>query len=145
MLHFTWFAAAQTQLQFYGFFVMVMFGAVYYILPRLTGTEFPLPKLVRVHFWLASGGILLLAVPLALGGIRQGIQLHNSTVPFLDIMKGMLPFLRASTTGELLLLLGHLVFFVNIAGLVNRFYRARVEAMYAEVTADLFKVAEAKP
>src|ERR1017187_8008000 len=39
--HFTWFTVAKGLLNYYGFFAMVMFGAVYYILPQLLGIEFP--------------------------------------------------------------------------------------------------------
>ena len=49
---FTWFGPAQTQLQLLGFFAMIMFGAIYDILPRVMGFELPFPKLVRVQFWL---------------------------------------------------------------------------------------------
>src|SRR5262249_23808084 len=34
-LQFTWFGPALNELNFYGFFAMVMFGAIYAILPRL--------------------------------------------------------------------------------------------------------------
>jgi len=38
--NFTWFVPAQTQWVIYGFFAMTMFGAIYYIVPRITGVEF---------------------------------------------------------------------------------------------------------
>ncbi|HWV98386.1 MAG TPA: cbb3-type cytochrome c oxidase subunit I [Candidatus Acidoferrum sp.] len=144
ILHFTWFTTARSQLQFYGFFSMVMFGAIYHILPQLMRTEFASAKLLRVHLWLALVGTVLMVVPWAVGGIVQGIELQDPKVVFINIMKGSLPFLRVSTIGDLLLLLGHAVFLCNLIGLVVRFYRARAAAAYAAVTADLFKAAEAK-
>ena len=78
------------------------------------------------------------------GGIVQGLELQDPKIPFVNIMKGSLLFLRVSTIGDLLLLLGHLVFLGNVIGLVVRYYRARAKAAYAAVTADLFKTAEAK-
>ena len=143
-LHFTWFVAARTQLHLYGFFVMVMFGAIYYIFPKFSGVEFPYPKLVRVHFWLAALGILAYALPLAIGGILQSVQLQDAKISPVQMVQSSLPFLRASTTGDLLLFAGHLAFLGNVAGLVTRFYRARVTAVYSVATADLFKSAEAK-
>jgi len=140
----TWFTPALTYLKVYGFFAMVMFGAIYYILPHLTGIDFPSPKLVGVHFWVATIGILFIVVPLAAGGVVQGYKLHNPTLPFMDILKSTLPFLRASTLGDLLLLLGHLIFLVNLVGMLNQFYRARALSAYAAATADLFQSAEVK-
>lgn len=144
-LQFTWLVSAWKQLQFYGFFAMVMFGAVYYILPRLTGEAFPRSGLVRAHFWMAAVGIVLLVLSLAAGGVVEAMQLQDATVPFAKIMKTMLHFLRMSTTGELLLFIGHLLFLGNLVLLAHRFYRARAAAAYARVTADLFQTAEAKP
>ena len=40
---FTWFTPARDLLNSYGFFAMVMFGAVYYIVPQLVGVKFPSP------------------------------------------------------------------------------------------------------
>lgn len=144
ILHFTWLAGARAQLQFYGFFAMVMFGAIYHILPQLVGLEFHSARLLRAHLWLALSGILLCLAPLAIGGVVQGLQLQNPGIPFVNIMKTSLTFLRVSTIGDLLLLLGHLVFAGNVIGLAVRFYRARAAAAYAVATADLFKTAEAK-
>jgi cytochrome c oxidase cbb3-type subunit 1 len=144
-LEFTWFSRAQNLLNLYGFFVMVMFGAIYHILPRLTAREFPSGKLIRLHFWLALSGILFLVVPLAVGGVIGMFQLRDTTILFIDIVRKMLIFLRISTLGDLLLLAGHLVFLCNLAGLVMRFSRARVATAYELATADLFKAAEARP
>jgi cytochrome c oxidase cbb3-type subunit 1 len=134
---FTWFTPARELLNSYGFFAMVMFGAVYYIVPQLVGREFPSPKLVRAHFWLAAAGVLLFVVPLAVGGILQGLRLQHADIAFADIAKGTLPFLRVSTMGDLLLALGHILFLANLAGLVLQFYRARAVSAWAEATAEI--------
>lgn len=143
-LHFTWFSTGRNQLHVYGFFAMVMFGAAYDILPRLIGQAFPSRGLVRLHFWASAGGVVLLVVPLAIAGITQDLQFVNPRLAFLDISKSSLPFLRVSTIGDLLVLLGQGLFLVNLAGLVVRFYRARATAAYSIVTADLYKPAGAK-
>jgi cytochrome c oxidase cbb3-type subunit 1 len=144
-LHLTWFGPAVALLNFYGFFAMVMFGAIYFIMPRLLGVALPWPKLVRVHFWLSASGAVLLVLPLAVAGLLEGSKLATASEPFLAVTHSMLPFLRVSTVGDLLLLMGHLVFLTNLAGVVLGFYRARASATYAELTADLFKPAGARP
>ena len=117
---FTWFGPAQTQLQLYGFFAMTMFGAIYYLLPRAVGFEWPFPKLVRVHFWISMFGVLLLVMPLAIGGVVQGLKWANPNVAVVDVAKATMPFLRGSTTGLLFLLFGNLLFALNIFGLTFR-------------------------
>ena len=133
--HFTWFTVARDFLNSYGFFAMVMFGAIYYILPQLMGEAFPFPRLVQAHFWIGAAGVLLFVVPLAIGGIVQGLKLQRAAIPFTDIAKGTLPFLRASTIGDVLIALGHLMFLTNLAALVARFCRLRAVAAWAEATA----------
>jgi cytochrome c oxidase cbb3-type subunit 1 len=130
----TWLVPAQAQLNLYGFFALVAFGAAYAILPRLTDGEFPFPRLVRLHFWLALLGVLLIVVPLAGAGIVEALKSRDPSTPFMGVAKSTLPFLRASTMGDLLLALGHLMFLVNVVGLAVRFYRPGVVSAYAGAT-----------
>lgn len=136
----TWLTVAQAQLNSYGFFCLVLFGAAYAVLPCLTRSELPFPVLVRAHFWLALSGVLLTVVPLAMGGIGEARRLNDPSIPFMAVVKSSLPFLRVSTAGELLLALGHLLFLVNVAGLAVRFYRPRAVEALAAATADLSAV-----
>jgi cytochrome c oxidase cbb3-type subunit I len=144
-LHFTWFATAMVQMQTHGFFSMIIFGAVYYLLPRVVGLEFPWPRLVRAHLWFATLGILLLALPLAGAGVVQALELQNAKIAFAEVSKSSLPFLRVSTVGGLLLWLGHLFFLGNLLGLAVRFYRVKTVSAYAACTADLYRPATAQP
>jgi len=142
LTQFTWFSIAKGFLTSYGFFAMVTFGAVYHIVPQLMAQEFPFPRLVRAHFFLAVAGVLLFVLPLAIGGIVQGVRLQNADIPFTDIAKGTLPFLRVSTMGDLLVAVGHVLFLANLGGLAFQFYRARAVSAWAAATAET-KVAEA--
>jgi cytochrome c oxidase cbb3-type subunit I len=139
----TWLAPAYEQLNSYGFFCLVMFGAIYSILPRITRVDLPFPGLVRAHFWVAVLGVLLVVGPLIGAGIVEARGLHDPATPFMAVVKSTLMFLRVSTMGDLLLALGHVIFWLNVTGLTLRLYRPQVAAGYAAVTADLSR-AEAK-
>jgi cytochrome c oxidase cbb3-type subunit 1 len=145
LLRFTWFSPATTELYLYGFFAMTMFGAVYCIAPQLTGVAFRSPGRVRWSFYFAAGGVLLIVLPLGAGGVVEAFQMQDPNVTFLDVSKGSLLFLRISTLGDLLFAAGSLLFLANLVGLVKQFLGARTAAAYADVTADLFKTAGAKP
>jgi cytochrome c oxidase cbb3-type subunit 1 len=140
----TWFTRAAFQLNTYGFFAMTLFGAIYYISPRVTGLEWPLPKLISAHFWCVAGGIALLVLPLAIGGIIEGVKLNNPALPFADIMKTTKHFLRVSTIGDLLLALGNALFAANLVAMAVRYYRTHVVPVYQAVTTPL-KPAEVQP
>jgi cytochrome c oxidase cbb3-type subunit 1 len=134
---FTWFGPAQTQLQLYGFFAMTMFGAIYHLLPRVVGVELPFPKLARLQFWLSMLGVLLFIVPLAIGGVVQGMKLNNPNIAFLDATKATLFFFRFSTVGLLLILLGNLLFALNFFAMTFVWKKSLVKNAYAIVTAPL--------
>jgi cytochrome c oxidase cbb3-type subunit 1 len=139
LTQFTWFGAAQTQLQLYGFFVITMFGAIYYILPRVVGIEFAFPKLIRVQHWFAMLGIVIFVVSLAIGGVEQGLKLNDPNVAFADSTRAVLPFLRASTTGLLLIVIANLLFALNIFAMIIAWKWSVAKAVFAAVTAPLEK------
>jgi cytochrome c oxidase cbb3-type subunit 1 len=141
----TWFGPATGHLNAYGFFAMVNFGAAYWILPQVVGLELPWPRLARAHLWLASLGIVLLAAPLAVAGVLEGLELRSPDHAFMDVVKATLPCLRVSTMGDLLMGLGHLAFLANLAGLAARFYLFRAASAFSALTVDLYQPAGAKP
>ncbi|HVU08925.1 MAG TPA: cbb3-type cytochrome c oxidase subunit I [Verrucomicrobiae bacterium] len=135
VVEFTWFTSAQTQLQIFGFFVIVVCGAIYELLPRVMGFELPFPKFVRFQHWLFMLGVALLVLPLAIGGVEQGLKDYN--------FETMLPFLRVSTTGILLLLLGSLLFAANIFVMTFKWKLTLLKSLLAAVKAPL-ETAEVK-
>lgn len=142
--NFTWFTVAQWQLNIFGFFAMTMFGAIYYIVPKIMGIEWPCVKSVRRHFWLAAIGIVLIVLPLAIGGVIEGFNWHNVKMTNVDVAKNALNFLRISTLGELLILVGNLMLLGNLIGLSVRFAKTHFVPAFKQATVDL-KPAEVKP
>lgn len=108
--HFTHYTVAHAHLGVYAFFSMVMFGALYYMLPRLTGREWVSARLIKLHFWSSALGIALYWGPLTIGGWLQGLQMNNPDIPFLEVMTNTLPWLWGRTASGALMTVGHLVF-----------------------------------
>ena len=136
VLQFTWFSFGQTQLQLLGFFAMIVFGAVYEILPRTSGRALPFPGLVKAHFGLNALGVLLFAVPLLVGGVEQGLVLKAGG-PVADANHAALFWLRIGTTGQLLILLGALAFALNIFVMTIKWKLALAKSVWAAVKAPL--------
>jgi len=139
LTQFTWFGAAQTQLQLYGFFSITMFGAIYYILPRAVGIGFRFPKLIRVQHWFAMLGVILFVASLAIGGIEQGVKLNDPNVAFADVTKTALPFLRVSTMGLLLFVIANLLFALNIFAMILAWKWSVAKSVFAFVISPLKK------
>jgi len=108
--HFTDYTVGHSHLGMYGFFSMMMFGAMYYIVPRLVGWEWPSATMIRWHFWLVAGGVLLMASSLTIGGFLQGLALYDPTVSFRSSLDYATPFRWLRGISGVLLLAGHLVF-----------------------------------
>jgi cytochrome c oxidase cbb3-type subunit 1 len=121
----TWFGVAQQELFHLGFFAMTMFGAVYYIVPRLLGIDATAwcPKLEKAHFYLTFIGVLISYLSLLVAGILQGVLLSDPGHSFDQAMQGTLMPLRLSTLGDLMLLAGTLVFLANFARVVGTWCR----------------------
>lgn len=110
--HFTHYTVAHAHLGIYAFFTMIMFGSMYYIVPRLTGGEWASAWLIRIHFWSCAVGIGLYWIVLTWGGWYQGEMLNDASVPFMDIVNYMLPYLKARSWSGVLLTVGHTAFAV---------------------------------
>lgn len=142
--HFTHHTIAHAHLGLYGFYTMVMFGAVYYILPRLTGREFFSAKLMNLHFWTTAIGILVMFFALTFGGIVQGLDWNQASrplhdliaehgifsgiaewfrgmeprqdqpIPFMTVLRELVPYLWTRSISGFLLFVGHTAFAVLV-------------------------------
>jgi len=113
--HFTHFTVAHAHLGLYAFFSLVMFGAIYFVMPRVMAWEWPYPRLIAVHFWLVVVGFAIYFVGLTIGGWLQGLAMLDADVPFMDSVRLTLPYLESRTVGGGLMTLGHLVFAMHFA------------------------------
>ncbi len=129
---FTWFGQAQVQLQIFGFLGMILFGALYYILPRALGFDFLFPKFTRAHFWFNLLGSVGLVIPLAIAGYAQGSHAYN--------LDAALPALRFSSMGLLLILVGNLFFAVNLLAMFLSWKITLVKSIFSAVTSPLTAV-----
>ncbi|KWB75316.1 cbb3-type cytochrome c oxidase subunit I [Burkholderia ubonensis] len=110
LVHFTQYKVAHAHLGLYGFFSMIMFGSIYFVMPRVLEREWLYPRLIAAHFWLVTIGFFIYFVPLTVGGVLQGIALLDPARPFMDSVNLLTPYLAARTVGGLLMTLGHLAF-----------------------------------
>lgn len=108
--HFTHFTVGHAHMGVYAFVSMVLFGAVYFLLPRLTGREWRSPRLIRLHFWGAFVGVVIYVVALSVGGWLQGQAMLDAARPFEESVTVTLPWLHLRTVGGALMTASHLIF-----------------------------------
>ncbi len=110
IVHFTEVSIGWTYMGLYAFFTMVMFGSMYYIVPRLVGREWRYATLIKLHFWGSAYGIGLMVLLLLVGGFVQGLSLNDPTLPFEETTQTILPYLRGRTLSWILLSVSHGIF-----------------------------------
>jgi cytochrome c oxidase cbb3-type subunit 1 len=113
---FTYFDEAQKQLALYGAASTLLFGGIYYALPRITGKAWLSGGLVKAHLGLSIAGILILIGSLTIASVAQSQGLLDPSVSFADIAKNTRPWLMASCAAQAILLLGNLLFLLNFYG-----------------------------
>ena len=118
--HFTHYTIGHSHLGLYAFFTMILFGAIYYIMPRLVKWEWPYPALIKFHFWFVAVGIALYVAAMTIGGILQGFYMNDASRPFMDSVNLSKPYLFARTIGGVLILIGHLLFIYIFTLMVTR-------------------------
>jgi len=110
--HFTNFTVGHSHAAMYGFIAFIAWGAVYGLVPRLTGRE-PNPLAVGVHFWLALVGVLTYVISISAAGVLQGLA-WVSGQSFIASVIAAEPMWLWRTIGGLLMVGSHIVFAVNV-------------------------------
>jgi cytochrome c oxidase cbb3-type subunit I len=111
--HFTHFTVAHAHHGVYAFFTMIMFGGIYFVMPRFLQREWPSGVLISIHFWTTAIGVSGYVVLLSIGGFIQGLEMNNPEIPFLQVMANTLPWLASRTVSGILMTVGHCAFFIN--------------------------------
>jgi cytochrome c oxidase cbb3-type subunit 1 len=126
--HFTHYTVAHAHLGAYAFVTMVLFGAIYFMMPRVLNWEWPYPRLILLQFWLAVVGIAIYFGGLTIGGWLQGKAMLDANVPFMESVALTLPYLKSRSVGGSLMLASHLIFVGHFLAMALRFGPTRTGA-----------------
>jgi cytochrome c oxidase cbb3-type subunit I len=104
-----------------GWVGLISIGAIYYLLPRLYGrSEMYSMKLVTLHFWVATIGIVVYIAAMWIAGVMQGLMWRavnedgTLTYTFIESIKATYPFYTIRLLGGLLYLVGICVMGYNV-------------------------------
>jgi cytochrome c oxidase cbb3-type subunit I len=112
LLHFTDYTVGHSHLAMVGFVSFLAWGAIYGLLPRVTGRE-PNVEMVGVHFWLSVVGTTMMVLALSIGGEAQG-RGWLAGLPFLDTVRDHGSTWVLRFVGGSFMALGHIVFAINV-------------------------------
>jgi cytochrome c oxidase cbb3-type subunit 1 len=104
-----------------GWVAFISIGSIYYLLPRLFGKEqMASKKLIEVHFWIATLGVVLYIASMWIAGVMQGLMWRATnpdgtlTYSFVESVKATYPFWSIRLVGGVLFLSGMFIMAYNM-------------------------------
>ncbi len=121
LAHYTDWIIAHVHTGALGWNGFLTFGMVYWLLPRLFQTPVYSKRLMELHFWIASFGILLYVVAIYSAGVTQGLMWRAFDVTgrlaypdFVETVVRLLPMYWLRVVGGSMYIVGMLLFGWNI-------------------------------
>ena len=104
-----------------GWVGFISIGSLYYLVPRLFGqTQMYSKRLIEVHFWVATIGVVLYIAAMWIAGVMQGLMWRavnedgTLTYTFVESVKATYPYYLIRLTGGLMYLSGMVVMGYNV-------------------------------
>ncbi|MBI1889361.1 MAG: cytochrome-c oxidase, cbb3-type subunit I [Burkholderiales bacterium] len=104
-----------------GWVGFISIGSLYYLVPRLFGrAEMYSKKLIEVHFWIATIGVVLYIASMWIAGVMQGLMWRavngdgTLTYTFVESVKATFPYYVIRLTGGAMYLAGMLCMAYNV-------------------------------
>ncbi|MEQ6121624.1 cytochrome-c oxidase, cbb3-type subunit I [Reichenbachiella sp. MALMAid0571] len=119
--HFTDWIVAHVHVGGLGWNGFMIFGMLYWLIPRMWKTKLYSIKLANTHFWLGTLGIIFYALPLYWAGIVQSLMWKEFTAEgflqypnFLETVTQIIPMYMLRAVGGFLYLTGAIIMTYNL-------------------------------
>lgn len=118
--HFSDWTIAHVHIGGLGWNGFIAFAILYYMIPKMWGTNLYSKKLAANHFWLGTIGIIIYAVPLYWAGFEQSIMWKQFTpegqlkFDFMQTVTNIKPMYWARSIGGVLYLTGVFIMIYNL-------------------------------
>ncbi|MBS1507182.1 MAG: cytochrome-c oxidase, cbb3-type subunit I [Bacteroidetes bacterium] len=119
--HFTDWIVAHVHVGGLGWNGFLIFGMLYWVVPKMWGTKLFSTKLANLHFWLGTLGIIFYALPMYTSGVVQSLMWKEFNADgfltyanFLETTTKILPMHMLRAFGGLLYFSGTLVMIYNL-------------------------------
>lgn len=118
--HFSDWTIAHVHIGGLGWNGFMAFAILYYMIPKMWGTDLYSKKLATNHFWLGTIGIILYAVPLYWAGFEQSLMWKSFTpegqlkFQFMETVNNIKPMYITRSIGGAIYLVGALMMVYNL-------------------------------
>ncbi len=121
LLHYTDWIVAHVHVGGLGWNGFLIFGILYWLVPRMWGTQLFSVKLANLHFWIGTLGIIIYALPMYVAGLTQSLMWKEFTaegflqyINFLDTTTQIIPMYMMRAVGGGLFLVGTIIMTYNL-------------------------------
>ncbi len=101
-------------LAIYGCFSFVMFGAIYFIVPRITRREWLSKRFIKMHFLFSMYGVIAVAVLSVLGGVLHGQGQEDFKFTWDSAVARAYPYQMATLIAWCFVLFSNVFFFAHL-------------------------------
>ncbi|MBE0599089.1 MAG: cbb3-type cytochrome c oxidase subunit I [Desulfuromonadales bacterium] len=119
-IHYTDWVPGHVHMGTMGWVSLVLFAAIYYLVPRLYGNELYSIPMANLHFWLVLSGQLLYSVSMWIAGVQQAGMWHamnpdgSLTYSFMETLVEMYPYYWARAFSGIIYVAGVGLFIGNL-------------------------------
>ncbi len=112
-LHYTHWVVGHAHFALLGTFGFVAWGALYYVVPRVTGKQWYSRRLANAHYWLSLSGTVIMMIALTVAGLAQAAAWEEGTVVYRTVVQ-VAPFMGLRVFSGLLIVVGQVLLVYNI-------------------------------
>jgi len=112
--HFTDWTVGHVHMAMVGFASYMMFGAIYYMVPKISKRPLWSEKAANWHFWLTLIGLVGYMVSLWIAGVIQGTMWKDISIPFVETVRVSVPYWKIRTVSGAVMFFAQFLFAYNI-------------------------------
>ncbi|MBI5068301.1 MAG: cbb3-type cytochrome c oxidase subunit I [Deltaproteobacteria bacterium] len=126
LIHYTDWVPGHVHMGTMGWVTMTICGSIYYVIPRIYGTEIHSEKVANLHFWLVLVGQLIFSITMWITGIQQGamwkVMNADGTLKytFMDGLVRNYPYWHTRTLGGIIFTAGMVLFVYNVLKTIQK-------------------------
>ncbi len=107
----------------YGTFSFVMFGAIYFIVPRISRREWLSKRMIRLHFLLSMYGVIAVVLMAVFGGLLHGQGQENFVSGWDNAVERSFPYFVGTSIAWVFVLLSNFCFCLHLLAMWLRLGR----------------------
>jgi cytochrome c oxidase cbb3-type subunit 1 len=126
LIHYTDWVPGHVHMGTMGWVTMTVCASIYYVIPRIYGTEIHSVKIANLHFWLVLVGQLIFSLTMWITGIQQGamwkVMNPDGTLKytFMDGLVKNYPYWHTRTLGGIIFTAGMVLFVYNVLKTIQK-------------------------